>query len=127
MGSVGVAECIELAGMKAEGKSLKELAILFGYTIEKGGSCTAITNQVALGKALASCPQTGKYHERVRDIPLRDAIRYLIPLRIESLDGERNSYDYTEVHLCIDKLISGEIDREKLPTYSAERRVEIVK
>jgi len=101
--------------MRAEGRDWKQIAEVFGLKDEKD-----VLNRIALG----SVPQISMTRHTVS---LREAIHYLLPLRIETGrspdDGNQRVYDYSEVTTCIDKLVSGELTKEDLPTYSTERRL----
>ncbi len=54
------------------------------------------------------------------DFPYREGRDYLLPLRTP-LAGPKE-YDYSEVTVCIDKVVSSELSKEDLSAYSTERR-----
>lgn len=140
-----IAECIELANMKAEGKSWKELAGLFGYQQTKlhqmiaTGECwkrmdSNIVNLIILNFDLED------YSKSEKAFGLNKFMNYILPLRIppekRSLrdpgKGKKgwqkvdySLYDYCEVKACIEKLVSGKLKLEELPVYSADQRLEI--
>lgn len=62
------------------------------------------------------------------NVSIKEDEKYLLPLRIETGRNPDNRnervYDYSEVTAAIDKQhVSGEITKEGLPSYSAERRL----
>ena len=106
-----IAECQSLARMKGEGEKYRELSEVFGYEE------LALQQMVMVGRipGLEKLPRRKFFWTEVRD--------YLLPLRIP-LDGPRE-YDYSEVTTAIEKLVSGDLTKEDLPSYSAERRLAI--
>lgn len=109
------AECVCFARMRSEGKSLSDIATIFGLKSEED-----VTRRVALG----NIPGLEKLDLQI-NVSLLEAKDYLLPLRIEVSrnpdNGNERVYDYSEVTICIDKLVKGELAKEDLPTYSAER------
>ncbi len=97
--------------MKAGGEKYKTLSGVFGYG--KG----SLKNMVGVGRipGLERVPVGTFSYKDIRD--------YLLSLRIP-LSGHRE-YDYSEVTEAIEKLTSGELSKEDLPSYSAERRLAI--
>jgi hypothetical protein len=113
------AECVCFARMQIDGKDKKEIGNIFGIEGER-----EIKRYIALG----NIPTLMKLEGVTRDtLSLRDAIHYLLPLRIETGREESGApiWDYSEVTACIDKVVSGELTKDDLPTYSADRRVAI--
>jgi hypothetical protein len=119
-----VAECIELARMRDHGKTAEQLATLFGYKE------VSIRHYAAVGfiPGLSKLSGGNGYHQEGM-ISLKEAINYLLPMCAWPVDIPKNDkaldyslYDYTEVTACIDKLVSGKLKPEDLPTYAAERR-----
>ncbi len=105
--------------MKAQGKDWKYIAEVFGLKDQ-----TEVLKRIALGNIpelenIGACP----------DVSLRDAEKYLLPLRIETGrnpdNGKERIYDYIEVQTAIWKLTNNKLTKEDLPTYSAERRLAI--
>jgi len=98
--------------MRTEGKRLAEIAKVFGLKSEDD-----VKHRVAVGKI----PDLGNGDLQVivSFLAVRD---YILPLRIEigrnPEDGNERLYDYSEVSRCIELLISGELSREDLPSYS---------
>ncbi len=91
--------------MKAEGEKYKALSEVFGYTE------ITINNMVLVVRipGLEKLPNGSFFWTEIRD--------YLLPLRI-TLEGPRE-YDYSEVTTAINKLVSGELSKEDLPSYRA--------
>jgi hypothetical protein len=127
-----IAECISLAGMKADGVSKAELGELFGLSEKR------IERMIELGKipriqdlvhrvGAARGPHLSE-SDNEATISLRAATDYILPLRIQ-VDRKGNTpiWDYSEVDECIKKLLSGEIKPDELPLYSADRREAIGK
>ncbi len=85
--------------MKADGKEWKRIAKVFGLEAQQD-----VLNRIALG----SIPNIIKTS---LNVSLKDAIHYLLPLRIETGrnpdNGNERVYDYSEVTICIDNLVSG--------------------
>lgn len=113
------AECVCFARMRAEGRDWKQIAEVFGLKSQE---------DVERRTALGSIPGLQNIDPRV-NLSMREARDYLLPLRVETGrnpdDGNQRVYDYSEVTACIDKLVSGELSKEDLPTYSADRRLAI--
>jgi hypothetical protein len=113
------AECVCFARMRAEGKEWKQIAKVFGLKQQ-----TDVLGRIAVG-SIPGIENVMLQH----NVSMDDAIRFLLPLRIETSrnpdNGNERVYDYSEVTACIDKLVSGELSKEDLPTHSAERRVAI--
>ena len=105
--------------MRAEGKDWKEIAKIFGLE-----SQAEVLHRIAVG-LLPGIQNTVLAH----NVSLDDAIRYLLPLRIETgrnpENGNERLYDYSEVTECIEKLTSipPKLNKENLPAYSTERRL----
>jgi hypothetical protein len=82
--------------MKAEGKSLSDIATIFGLKHEED-----VRNRIAVGN-IPNIIKTGL------DVSIKEAIHYLLPLRIETSrnpdNGNERVYDYSEVTACIDLL-----------------------
>lgn len=115
-----IGECIELAHMKADGKSRSELARLFGYSETHIANMTSIGQLPDIEKVAPAAGATL--------VTLRDVEKYVLPLRVQSSrQGNIPQWDYTEVSACIEKLSTGDLSREDLPAYSAERREAIGK
>jgi len=107
--------------MKEGGKTLAQIAEIFGLESEKD-----VFARIAIG----NLPGIENIHPRV-NVSFRDARDFLLPLRVETgrnpENGNERIYDYSEVAACIDLLVTGGLKPEDLPSYSAERRVEIEK
>lgn len=105
--------------MGAEGRDWKQIAEVFGLENER---------DVPARTALGNVPNLERLHPRV-NVSFREARDYILPLRVETGrnpdDGNQRVYDYTEVTACIDRLVSGELTKEDLPIYSADRRLAI--
>lgn len=121
-----IAEAIELASMKTDGISTSELAALFGYSETHMKTLTAIGNIPGL-KSLA--PAGAK--DSGAEFTVRLVRDFILPLRIKSgqeqAQGNVPIWDYSEVSLCIDRLVSGEVTPSDLPSYSADVRERIGK
>lgn len=118
------AECVCFAKMRLDGKSLKDIGVIFGLKDEKD-----ITRRVALGEMFIAVDI--KNSDSGVTVSFGDAIDYLLPLRLElgrdPENGNRRLYDYTEVFPCIILLSSGELKSSDLPAYTPERRIEILR
>ncbi len=127
-----VAECVSLAGMKADGVSKAELSQLFGLAekrIERMIQVGRIPNLQDLGPNLRAPggPKVIDLGVTIEPlITLKEAINFLLPLRLqtgrESRPGNVPLWDYSEVQACIAALVSGQLKPEDLPLYSADRR-----
>ncbi len=102
--------------MRAEGKDWRQIAEFFGLENER---------DVLTRTALGNVPNI----QICLNVSLREAIQYLLPLRIETGrnpdNGNERIYDYSEATGTIDKLVSGELTKKDLPSYSADRRLAI--
>jgi len=129
------AECIELAAMRLEGHSPKEIGALFGY------EDTGLKVRIAIGMF----PE--KTMNKIKDLyggghhlSLEMVRRQILPLRLppekhsfEYMDTDKkggkirdySKYDYSEVDKALDLLLSGKLTIEDLPSYSASKRAEI--
>jgi hypothetical protein len=109
--------------MKTEGKDKKEIGAIFGIEGE-----TSIKYRVSLGRIPTIMKLGG---QSVAHLSFKEAIDYLLPLRIEKSREESGApiWDYSEVTACIGKLVSTapktRLTKDDLPTYSADRRVAI--
>jgi len=134
-----VAECIELANMKAEGKEWNELSLIFNLTPKH------IEHMVAIGnfpKGIRDLLFSNWVTDNpTNSISLKDTITYILPLRIppdkrplrDPKPGQAgwqkvdySKYNYSEVAHCVQKLVSGTLPIDDLPIYSTERRIAIL-
>lgn len=127
-----IAECVSLAGMKADGVTKEELSQLFGLSEKRIkrmielGKIDSIQNLVPKVGAARGPHFSDLANEPI--IALRAATDYLLPLRIQiERNGNIPIWDYREVDECINKLATGEIKPDEVPLYSADRREAIGK
>jgi hypothetical protein len=133
------AECVCFARMKVEGKDENEIGKIFGIDGERSiGLRIALGNIPTLTKLQDGTRFTVPSHTKLEGetrftLTFRDAVHFLLPLRIEKGrnpdNGNERIYDYSEVTTCISKLISTDpkirLSKDDLPSYSADRRVAI--
>jgi ParB/RepB/Spo0J family partition protein len=126
-----LAECRELANMRAHGKTWDHLGEVFGI------SRSRLEHMVAIGsfpdsifESLYSIVDNGI------KMTMEDVRRYVLPLRVLTGKAPRRggkkwepmdytAYDYREVEACFKELANGKLDLVDLPVYSAERCVEV--